>query len=444
MFIRQERGVLSWSSLHLELIGRTDRTEKSQRGSFMMAPMGSQSTRRRDCETRSNVQSPQTSPLIRGTGTSSGANWIAAQMRGDIRNHICVVLLVQSCLSTWPVDAVSCFRALEAVGAHHRLALMMFFIVCSVVGAPLSWHKTNGGDTVVWVGLELLHRTRHLGISLRRGEWFTKWARETADSQYIHMARLEEGLGRVMFVARALELERPFLGPLYKFMALHPRQSTRRVPAYVSFILHYLADQVAQSRHYNCSETQEAPRVDAQSSNTRTGIGGLFPRRNSNGSVDLSISPWFSTEMMEQEWPWIHTKENKAALKISTLEALAVLVALKLQFGGTPGEGRNRVKIAPTDNRGNGSALNKLMTTKFTASALLMELSCYMKNMSFRTVVEWAPREANKEADSLANGVFDGFLLCGFRPMPAASSGRSRRKRGSLGERRRSASEMPN
>ena len=49
-----------------------------------------------------------------------------------------------------------------------------------------------------------------------------------------------------------------------------------------------------------------------------------------------------------------------------------MLVALKIQFGETPGEGRSRVKIAPTitDNRGNGSALNKLVTTKFPASAL--------------------------------------------------------------------------
>ena len=92
---------------------------------------------------------------------------------------------------------------LKAGGMHYRLARTMFLILCSVVGAPLSWHKTSGGDTVVWVGFEHLHRTRLLGISLRRAEWFTKWARETADSEHIHMARFEEGLGRIMFVAGA-------------------------------------------------------------------------------------------------------------------------------------------------------------------------------------------------------------------------------------------------
>ena len=36
-----------------------------------------------------------------------------------------------------------------------------------------------------------------------------------------------------MYVVGALEYERPFLAPLYKFMALHPRGSVRKVPAYI-------------------------------------------------------------------------------------------------------------------------------------------------------------------------------------------------------------------
>ena len=37
-------------------------------------------------------------------------------------------------------------------------------------------------------------------------------------------------VGRVMFVSGALEYERPFLGPLYRFMSLHLRNSIRLVP----------------------------------------------------------------------------------------------------------------------------------------------------------------------------------------------------------------------
>ena len=100
-----------------------------------------------------------------------------------------------------------------------------------------------------------------------------------------------------------------------------------------------------------------------------------------------------------------------------------MLVALKLQYGEEPGRTKTRVAIAPslTDNRGNGAALNKLMTTKFPASALLMELSCYMKKMSIRASVEWIPREGNKEADRLAKGIFHDFDPCMRIPVSTRS-----------------------
>ena len=81
---------------------------------------------------------------------------------------------------TWHMVVAGDFR-LVAGGAHYRLPLIVFFVVCSTVGVPLSWHKTAVGDTVVWVGFEILHRTRHLGISQRRAEWFVRCARETAN-----------------------------------------------------------------------------------------------------------------------------------------------------------------------------------------------------------------------------------------------------------------------
>ena len=99
-------------------------------------------------------------------------------------------------------------------------------------------------------------------------------------------------------------------------------------------------------------------------------------------------------------------KGNRPSLVISTLEALAILIALKIKFGQEPDADDTRVLIAPsiTDNRGNGAALNKLMSTRFPSSAVLMELASFMKARGMRTIVEWAPRECNKEADLLANG----------------------------------------
>ena len=71
------------------------------------------------------------------------------------------------------------------------------------------------------------------------------WAETVAGSSTIHMGTFEEGLGRIMFVAGALEHERPFLAPLYKFLTMHPRNSIRRVPPYVAFILRYLGRAVS-------------------------------------------------------------------------------------------------------------------------------------------------------------------------------------------------------
>ena len=204
-----------------------------------------------------------------------------------------------------------------------------------------------------------------------------------------------------MFVAGALEYERQFLGPLYNFLALHPRDSVGAVPPYVSF-LRYLSDQIAQCRHHDCSSRmypdQLAPWVDAQASAERTGIGGWFPHVDLSGKVSINASRWFSHEITRDEY-WVFEKSSKPALVISTLEAPAVLFALKVYNGEEPRTDRSSIRIVPTttDNRGNGA-------TRYPASAVLMELAAYSKKMGLKASVEWSPWEANREADALANG----------------------------------------
>ena len=38
-----------------------------------------------------------------------------------------------------------------------------------------------------------------------------------------------------------------------------------------------------------------------------------------------------------------------------------------------------------------------------------MELAACMKDRGLRAIVDWAPREFSREADSLANGITDSF-----------------------------------
>ena len=300
-------------------------------------------------------------------------------------------------------------------GPQYRPALLVFFVLCAVTGFPLSWNKTAGGDLVTGVGFELLHQTHQLGISARRAEWFVKWSRDMASKRVVHMHSFEEGLGRITYVAGALEHVRPFLAPLYRFLAIHPRSSVRVIPPYVTFFLRYVAQQVEAGRHFPCAldlrASSQAPRVDAQASSERTGIGGWLPVVRRDGSIDKWASSWFSHEVKEEVWPWLFEKRGSAALVISTFEALAVLISLKAFYGDESPQYQRKVVVAPTwtDNRGNGAALNKLMSTKFPSSAVLMELAAHLRKTGIKAEVHWAPRTANREADALANGEVAGF-----------------------------------
>ena len=182
------------------------------------------------------------------TSASYFWNRVAAICR--ISQHV-----VADSAATW-LMLVADDYPLEAGGQEYRFDLMTFFIVCSIVGVPLSWNKTSGGETVTCVGFELLHRARQLGISQRRADWFRKWTTEVASSSSVHMTSFEEGLGRVMrghWSVRGL-----FLGPLCRFMSLHPRDSVRAVPPNVSFFLRHLAAQIWECRHHDVSRSGRA------------------------------------------------------------------------------------------------------------------------------------------------------------------------------------------
>ena len=88
-----------------------------------------------------------------------------------------------------------------------------------------------------------------------------------------------------------------------------------------------------------------------------------------------------------------------------------MLLAVRAFFPNAQGTQRTKLVVIPsyTDNRGNGALLNKLMSSKYPLSALLMEFGEQLRRSGERPDVRWAPREANPEADRLANGDSSGF-----------------------------------
>ena len=136
-----------------------------------------------------------------------------------------------------------------------------------------------------------------------------------------------------------------------------------------------------------------------------------MPFIGEDGSADPMRSRWFSHEVRQADWPWVFSKGGKPLLVISTLEALAVLMALNLFHRPPTVQQRTATRVVPTwtDNRGNCAALNRLMTTRFPASAVIMEMAAFMKKAALKAQVEWSLRSGNGEADSLANGSLHGF-----------------------------------
>ena len=70
---------------------------------------------------------------------------------------------------------------------------------------------------------------------------------------------------------------------------------------------------------------------------------------------------------------------------ISVLEAAAVLFALQAFEGHAQTEHGSTLQVMPTwtDNSRTGSALNKLMTTRHPAHAVLMEVSAFHESQGY-------------------------------------------------------------
>ena len=102
-------------------------------------------------------------------------------------------------------------------------SFLVFFLVMTVLRIPLSWHKTRGGYVYPWVGFEFHLESWGLGLSEKRADWVVKFCRKLASEGQANTAYLEEGLGRLGYAMGALSWDRPFLAPLYIYLASQPR-----------------------------------------------------------------------------------------------------------------------------------------------------------------------------------------------------------------------------
>ncbi len=302
---------------------------------------------------------------------------------------------------------------LEATGTDPARHIVWTVLFLQLLGVPWAWNKTQGGHELNWIGYHVLVRELALGITLRRAQWAEAWLRRAARDGWTDVAEFRSCLGRLSFVAGALEYDKPFLAPLFAFSSRHPRGGLHKVPLYVRMVLEFLADRIARRRHYpsatRAHDAAEAFRVDAHAEGETVGVGGWCPRRNAEGHLDTRCSPWFAVSLSRATAPWAFHK-GLPYRSIAALEALAATLGT-IALSNTIPVLADAIAVIPgiTDNRGNRYALTRLQSSRFPLSLLTMELAALLEKRRQRLALEWAPREYNREADRLASLNTEGF-----------------------------------
>ena len=73
-----------------------------------------------------------------------------------------------------------------------------------------------------------------------------------------------------------------------------------------------------------------------------------IPEVDASGVLIPARSKWFALEITKEDFPWVYDRGDTPSRVISTLEALGVLLALKLKHGEQPQGHRSKIRVPPT------------------------------------------------------------------------------------------------
>ncbi len=297
-----------------------------------------------------------------------------------------------------------------ASGPRYKRVLLAVLLFLTVLGAPLSWRKTRGGQSVEWLGYWIDLRQGTLGIAERKVAWLRNWISKALEDQGVLGRDMKAALGRMGFLSGPLKHARPFLVIIYRWTAHLGQGAFVKIPLAVQLTMRYfLAAVEAQPVRPPKGLPRvggEIFRVDAKADKGLVSIGGW----ESFGGTPPGKARWFSVVLDRSNAPWIFVKGEPFKL-IAALELLAITVSV-MAFG--PGSswqdlaGRS-VLTAYTDNLVNSYVLGKFMSTSFPLSVVLMELALQLQLMQLEMELQWIPREQNEEADALTNLEFGSF-----------------------------------
>ena len=301
---------------------------------------------------------------------------------------------------------------LAAAGPRFEKVLLFALFVFQVLGVPLTWRKVRGGIQVDWVGYVVNVKDFQLGLSARRLDWAAAWCSKVAAADRVSVKEVQEGLGRLVFVAGPLAYARPFLGPLFAWVAACPLGATLRPPKIVRLVLRWFARTAAAHPWKKCrvgsSSIGETFRIDAKAEGPDTVVLGGWCTL---GTAAPGQARWFSHKVARAEAPWAFEK-GQPQRAVAALELLAVLYGVALLVPPVPGDclKRGSVEISVgTDNQSNSRLANKWITTKLPLALVAMELATQLADRHLELDLKWRRRDLNQEADALTNSKFEGF-----------------------------------
>ena len=298
---------------------------------------------------------------------------------------------------------------LLASGQGFWLRMLFWLYVLEILEIPLSWKKVAGGTSLCWIGYQLDVATYEKGIGPSKVAWLCEWVAGKLRDGCVQGRVMKGVLGRLSFVAGALPHVRPFLGPIYAWVAQLPQGLVATLPLSICLLLEFIKKEVERAPMTApkplMSHVKDVFRIDAKAEGDKICVGGW-----ESFSGDTQQARWFSVRLDKKSAPWAYVK-GEPFRAIAALELVATLVAVCV-FG--PGAAwrectATAVIAGFTDNAGNTFVVDKMMTTAFPLSIILMELAAQLDALGSVLSLSWVPREQNVPADALTNEEFGGF-----------------------------------
>ena len=175
----------------------------------------------------------------------------------------------------------------ESTSETPALTLLFVLLTIELLGVPLAWRKVHGGEDLRWIGYQVDVTCLRLGITESRARWSVEWFSRLVRDGQCRIDDFRSGIGRLSFVAGALEFERLFLAPLFAFAARYRDSSSVGLPLYVATVLRHLSQRFELRRMYPSTvrrvRTRGPFRVDACADESGIGVGGWLPTRDRAG-----------------------------------------------------------------------------------------------------------------------------------------------------------------